>query len=108
MSCVYLLHFDRPFHNALHYVGWTNKDNPYDRLFDHQRGVGGKYTAKVVKAGIKLRLACYWFNANEGFERLLKDRISTKSQCPHCGGTPLDITDPDYLTVGITCERIIP
>lgn len=55
---VYLLHFDRPYRHARHYVGWTS--NLDGRLAEHTAGHGARLLAVVHAAGIGWHLARTW------------------------------------------------
>ena len=52
---VYLLHFDRPYQHARHYVGWA-EDDLLARLDRHARGHGARLIAVIWQAGIGFTL----------------------------------------------------
>lgn len=78
---VYLLHFDRPYHHAAHYIGWT--EGLERRIQQHQCGDGARLITVVVNAGITFVLARTWAG-----DRTLKRRIKTlgsaRRVCPIC------------------------
>ena len=51
---IYMLHFDRPYRHAKHYVGWT--DDLFDRLDQHAAGRGARLVAVIWHAGIGFTL----------------------------------------------------
>lgn len=80
---VYLLHLDRPYRHAKHYVGWTEGDNLIDRLTVHIRGQGSPLLRAAAKAGISFRVARLWV----GFTRLKERRLKRRGKsriCPLC------------------------
>lgn len=77
---IYLIHFDRPYRHARHYLGWTT-DLP-SRLDAHRRGQGARLMAVITDAGIGWQLARTW-NGPRTRERQLKQRGKTRC-CPVC------------------------
>lgn len=82
---VYLLHFDRPYRHAGHYMGWTS--NLAQRLAEHAAGQGARLTAVVKAAGIGWTLARTW-PGTRATERALKRQGGHRRRCPECGITP--------------------
>lgn len=82
---VYLLHFDRPYAHAKHYLGWTT-DLPA-RLAEHAAGRGARLLAVVHAAGIGWRLARTW-PGSRARERQLKRQGGASRCCPACGVRP--------------------
>lgn len=80
---IYLLHFDRPFKHAKHYVGWTEDDTLEPRLEDHRRCRGSRLMAAVVQAGIDFSLARLW-RGDRHLERRIKRMKATPQLCPIC------------------------
>lgn len=78
---VYLLHFDRPYKHARHYVGYS--DNIEERVAAHIKGQGSRLCEVAVKAGVKLLWARTWVGANRHFERKLHQR-GKSIYCPIC------------------------
>lgn len=80
---IYLLHFERPFKHARHYLGWT--EGPVEeRIADHRSGRGARLTAVVSEAGIKFSVVKTWAGTR-ALERRLKCRGKT-ALCPVCSG----------------------
>jgi hypothetical protein len=79
---VYLLHFDRPFGHARHYLGWAGPGNLDARLAHHRAGTGGNLLRHVGRAGITWHLARTW-PGDRTLERRMKCRGSTR-RCPTC------------------------
>ena len=50
LGVIYMLHFDRPYRHARHYVGWT--DDLLHRLDRHAKGHGARLVAVIWQAGI--------------------------------------------------------
>lgn len=78
---VYLLHFDRPYHHARHYMGWTT--NLDSRLSSHANGSGARLMEVLRTAGITFTLARTWVG-DRNFERTLKNRKCAPRLCPIC------------------------
>jgi predicted GIY-YIG superfamily endonuclease len=77
---IYLLHFERPFGHARHYLGWAG--NLDGRLWHHRRGTGANLMRKVREAGIDWQLARTW-DGTRNDERRMKNRGHTR-RCPVC------------------------
>src|SRR6266581_697755 len=83
---VYLLHFNRPYKHARHYVGWTARAVRC-RLAEHEAGRGARLLAVVREAGIGWQLARLW-PGGRARERQLKRQGGHARKCPLCGVTP--------------------
>lgn len=88
MYKVYIIHFEKPFHHAKHYIGMTG-EGLLERFKRHKQGGGAKITSAVVKAGIKLRCLMKigeFETAGEArqFEIRLKKRKESKRFCSIC------------------------
>lgn len=82
MQTVYLLHFDRKYKHARHYIGWTRF---LDRRLDHHRnGTGARLMRAVVGAGIDFVLARKWEDKDGNFERKLHNYKNARDLCPIC------------------------
>lgn len=81
---IYLLHFDKPYKHAKHYIGWTTDLNT--RIAVHESGKGdcGRLIAVIKAAGIGFQLARVWTEATRDFERILKNRKCAPRLCPIC------------------------
>jgi predicted GIY-YIG superfamily endonuclease len=78
---VYLLHFDRPYGHARHYLGWA-KDLDR-RLIEHQTGAGARLVQVAINAGVSFELARTWSGSRQ-LERRLKTLGSRGRVCPIC------------------------
>lgn len=83
---VYLLHFDRPYKHAGHYLGWTRDLEA--RLSDHRAGSGANLLAVIKAAGIGFVLARTWSPADRHRERQIKRQGGLSRSCPECGVRP--------------------
>lgn len=78
---IYLLHFERPFGHARHYLGWAS--DLEGRLAYHGTSRGANLMFHVRQAGISWVLARTW--AGDRFEeRRLKNRGGHARKCPIC------------------------
>lgn len=82
---VYLLHFDRPYRHARHYLGWA--DDLPRRLARHKRGQGARLLEVLKQEGIGWTLARTW-PGDRARERQLKNRHCSPRMCPMCGVKP--------------------
>ena len=82
---IYLLHFERPYRHARHYLGWTS-DVPA-RLAEHAAGRGARLVAVINAAGIGWTLARTWPGTRTR-ERALKNQGGASRRCPLCGVNP--------------------
>ena len=81
----YLLHFDRPYRHARHYLGWTKDKATLARRVEHHRnGSGARLTAVVSAAGIGFTVARTWDKGDRTEERKLKNRKNAPRLCPVC------------------------
>jgi predicted GIY-YIG superfamily endonuclease len=86
VGTIYLLHFDRPYQHASHYLGWT--ENLEGRLWHHAHGSGARLTAAAAKAGIKWTVVRQWTGTRSD-ERMLHNFKHNNKLCPTCqGGKP--------------------
>lgn len=87
MSTVYLLHFDRPFKHARHYLGATSLPLA-ERLARHADDRGAKLLRAAAAAGIGWVVARTWprlsHDAAFQLEIKLKRQGSRGRQCPLC------------------------
>lgn len=82
---VYLLHFDRRYRHAGHYIGWAVNLNA--RLAAHRRGHGARLLQVVHAAGIGWQLARTWPGSRDR-ERQIKTQGGASRCCPLCGVVP--------------------
>ena len=81
---VYLLHFDRRYKHAGHYLGFVACDLDH-RLEIHKSGRGANLIRVIREAGIDFKLARTW-NGTRSRERRLKNRGGASRFCPLCKG----------------------
>lgn len=81
MATVYLLHFERKYHHAQHYLGIT--DNLQQRLEVHRSGQGSPLVRAAVQSGISFQLAKTW-QGDRYLERHLKSWHKSRQLCPIC------------------------
>jgi predicted GIY-YIG superfamily endonuclease len=84
-SIVYLLHFERPFGHAMHYIGSCHRTRLQKRLTLHNRGRGARLTAAAGEAGIRFVLARTWDGGRQR-ERQIKTQGGASRYCPICKG----------------------
>lgn len=79
----YLLHFDKKYKHAQHYLGWTT--DLEKRLREHRSGNHERcvLTATIHWHGIGWRLVRLW-NGPLSFEKVLKKRKNNPQLCPIC------------------------
>ncbi|HEY4720471.1 MAG TPA: endonuclease [Anaerolineae bacterium] len=82
---VYLLHFEKKYHHAGHYLGWTSLPVE-ERCQHHRRGVGARLCQVVTQAGIEFEIARTW-EGERDLERQLKRRKNSPKLCPICRGS---------------------
>lgn len=85
---VYLLHFDRPYRHAKHYLGFAEDARLEARIAEHRRArpADGRHhrLMEVVRAaGITFTVARVWPGADRSRERQLKNNRGAK-HCPIC------------------------
>lgn len=81
----YLLHFERSFKHARHYVGFVEDEGKVsDRLKRHADGGGAALTRAVSRAGIGLAIVRTWQGKSRRFERRLKNQKHHTRLCPLC------------------------
>src|SRR5690348_739489 len=88
---VYLIHFDRRYQHAGHYLGWAR--DLLARLAEHARGHGARLMAVITEAGIGWQLARTW-PGGRARERQLKKQGGASRRCPLCGVKPRTPSGP--------------
>jgi len=78
---VYVLHFNRPYRHACHYVGWS--EDLFRRLDAHAEGHGGRLMAVIKAAGIGFRITAVFPGTRE-LERRIKRQHGGNKVCPLC------------------------
>jgi len=79
---IYLLHFERAYYHAHHYLGWTERAIE-QRLDRHMVGTGARLISVVTEAGIGMEVARLWAGTR-ALERQLKNRKNSPKLCPIC------------------------
>jgi predicted GIY-YIG superfamily endonuclease len=82
---VYLVHFERPYHHARHYVGFT--DDVERRMEEHRAGAGARLLAALVRAGVAFTVVFTWPGASRAFERKIHSYKKSWVLCPTCRGS---------------------
>lgn len=82
---IYLLHFDRPFKHARHYLGWSATIASLHRRVDHHEAgtSGARLMEQVKREGIGFTLARIWPEGTKQDERRMKQRGHAR-MCPIC------------------------
>lgn len=89
---VYLLHLDKRFYHAGHYIGFIERPETLEkRLEVHRRGQGARFLRAVSLAGISWRVARTWEGGSRTFERHLKKSWHGPRLCPECNAGALRI-----------------
>ena len=78
---VYLIHFERPYRHARHYLGVTN--DLEHRLQQHARGTGARLMEVIKGAGIPWKLAATWEGGRD-LEQRYKAWNNSCRLCPIC------------------------
>jgi hypothetical protein len=79
---VYLLHFDRPYRHARHWIRDLSA-----RLAEHAAGRDARLLAVITDAGIGFTLARTW-TGTRGRERQIEVQRGLWRCCPACGIPP--------------------
>ena len=79
---VYLLHFDRSYRHARHYIGFTQ--NLEQRLEEHRAGRGSPLIAAAIADGIDFQLAAIWEGDRHDERRLHRQKNTRARLCPIC------------------------
>ena len=80
-AIVYLIHFERPFKRASHYIGSALFLER--RLNHHRAGTGARLLRAVQLAGIAWEVVRTW-PGDKQTERKLKNRKNAPDLCPRC------------------------
>lgn len=81
IGTVYVLHFDRPYKHAGHYIGFALDLNA--RLQEHALGHGARLTQVCIQNGISWEVSLA-IPGTRSDERRFKNRHNGKSICPLC------------------------
>ena len=87
MAVVYLIHLDKPIHNARHYLGYTSLP-VQARLARHKSGHGARLLKQANRLGIDYTVVRTWGCADQRqarrLERKLKRGRNSPKLCPKC------------------------
>jgi hypothetical protein len=86
MGVIYLLHFERSYHHARHYLGYT--DDLEARVAAHRAGHGSPLVAAAVRDGIEFCVAATWPGDRHEERRMHRYRNSPRRLCPICRAEP--------------------
>lgn len=92
MGTIYLVHFDKPFRHARHYLGWASRLDA--RLAHHANGTGANLLRHAKEAGVTWQLVRIWPDQSRLEERRLKNMGSRARLCPVCNPTVRNPTLP--------------
>lgn len=105
---VYLIHFDKPYKHARHYLGYVKRPDLLLKRFDrHTSGAGAKLLKVIAKEGIGFSIVRVWPDGDQTFERYLKNRKETPKLCPCCNPEAMKrvadkvsyFTEPDKVAI---------
>lgn len=82
---IYLIHFDKPYKHARHYMGSTSDLEA--RLEAHRNGRGSRLMEVIAQAGITWQLVRTW-PGDRKTERRLKKWHNAPALCPICNPKP--------------------
>jgi hypothetical protein len=82
---VYLLHFEKPYRHARHYLGFCEDGGLEERIDRHRRRDGARLVAVIVEHGINFVVARTW-DGDRSLERRLKNQKKARNLCPICRG----------------------
>lgn len=82
---VYLIHFDRPYKHAGHYLGYAS--DLEKRLERHRKGRGARLLDVIQKEGIDWKVVRTWSPAGPVVEAELKRFHNNRALCPVCQST---------------------
>ena len=101
---VYLLHFERSYRHARHYIGFTQ--NLEQRLEQHRAGRGSPLVAAAIADGIDFQLAAIWEGDRHDERRLHRPKNTRARLCPLCvasepaaAGPMVDLVDELLLSL---------
>ncbi len=85
-GCIYLIHFEKKFGHAGHYLGLATDFEK--RMERHRQGRGSNLIKKIQEAGIGWEVVRMWDIGAKAplAEKELKKRHNNRSLCPKCMG----------------------
>lgn len=101
---IYLIHFQKPFKHAKHYLGFsTDSDTLRKRITSHEHHTASSKGSRLMKyvseAGIKWKVVRLWADGTRTMERQLKNRGGSARHCPICKGETTWRETPDLETL---------
>ncbi len=84
VGTVYLIHLQRPYRHARHYLGWTM--DVERRLAEHRGGGGSPLLRAAAAAGISFEVARTWPGDRHLERRLHRYKNTPARLCPICRG----------------------
>ena len=88
MPTVYLIHFDKPYKHARHYLGYTALESANARLQRHKSGDGAKLLRVCNENNIDYDIVRMWDCNNihdaKVLEHKLKKQHNSAKLCPIC------------------------
>jgi hypothetical protein len=84
---IYIIHFDKPYYHARHYVGYCAEGKLEERLARHRQGRGSRLMLAVESAGLTWRVVVTR-HGDRCVERSIKKAKNTPRFCPECRLAP--------------------
>ena len=81
---IYLIHFDRPYKQAQHYLGYAHDFEA--RMKRHRQGRGSNLIKVIQNAGIDWKVVRKWEPGGPKVEAELKRFHNNRRLCPLCQG----------------------
>ena len=100
----YLIHFDKAYKHARHYVG--SCENIKERLLRHKQGRGARLIEVIHDHDITWQLARLWRHKDRSPEQRLKKISNSKQYCPIC--TPINYSNIKGLDEHPIMENDMP
>lgn len=95
---IYLVHFERPYRHAQHYLGWTRelRQRFYRHVSTAPQRRGSALMRAVVGAGIAFKVVRVW-PGDRAEERRWHDGGHLRRRCPICRGETTFSAAPDLI-----------
>jgi len=91
---VYLLHFDKPYKKARHYIGIAKSSRLHRRMYEHATLRGSNLTVAALEDGAELLLVRTWQTDDPNVERKFKANGHFNRLCPLCSIPPWQDFEP--------------
>lgn len=89
---IYLVHLQRPYRHARHYLGWAA--DVERRLAEHRAGRGSPLLRAAAAAGISFDVVRMWPGTRFEERRLHRFKNTPARLCPICRGEPTSAQTP--------------